>query len=485
VHTQPRPWPAPPFKLGPAPHRYGGAAGLPEVVDVVVIGGGPAGYPAASLLGRAGLRVALVEEGLLGGECTNYGCIPTKALYSKLLHALQAGSKPQPLPGLAEWAWRGPVESSRRGVGEILESAGVWVVRGRAGLAGERLIEVEGGPSLRAERAVVVAVGSEPSHPRGLEPDGFLVVDNRGFLEALRRDPQRILIVGAGAVGVEYATLLAMAGREVYLVEIMPRILPGIERGVAQSVEGSLRRMGVRVWKRSRVEGLERLGDRAARVRVAGHGVVEVDLVVVATGRRPATRGIGLEAVKARLDDKGYLGVERPHMRAGPPWLYAAGDAAGPPLLAHKAFHEGIAAAHSILGIKPPEPGPIPMVVYTHPEAVSVGASLEEARAQGIEAVEARVPVGALARVSIEGGGRGFVKIVYDPATHRILGFHAHLPGASELAGYAAYLIARGAKLEEVASTIHPHPTLSEALWEAAKAALGEPVHVLAASTRR
>ncbi|MEB2837374.1 MAG: NAD(P)/FAD-dependent oxidoreductase [Desulfurococcales archaeon] len=456
---------------------------MPETVDVVVIGGGPAGYPAAAILARSGMRVALVEEHLLGGECTNYGCIPTKALYSRLLHSRLAGAPPPGLGGLAEWAWSGPVARSRVGVEEILSTAGVWVVRGRARLAGERLVVVEGGPELRAERAVLLAPGSEPGYPRGLEPDGEVVVDNRGFLEAIRRQPSRILIVGGGPVGVEYATIAALAGLEAILVEVMPRLLPGVDRSLGQAVESSLRRMGVRVYKRSTVERLERI-PRGARVWISGHGSVEVDLVVVATGRRPSTRGLGLREAGVPVDEKGYIVVERPSMRTPAPWAYAAGDAAGPPLLAHKAFHESLAAAHSILGRPRRPPGPVPLVVYTHPEAASVGLTLEEARRRGVEAVEARASVGALARVGIEGGERGFVKIVYEAGTHRILGVHAFLPEAGELAGYAASLIGRGATLEDLASTVHPHPTVSEALWEAAMAALGEPVHLRGASRR-
>ena len=457
--------------------------GLPERVDVVVIGGGPAGYPAAALLGRAGLRVALVERHLLGGECTNYGCIPTKALYTRLLHARLSRLSPPPLWELARWAWEDPVAHSRRGVGEILERAGVWVIRGEARLAGERLVEVEGGPLLEAERAVILAPGSLPGHPRGLEPDGVVVVDNRGFLEALGRRPGRALIVGGGPVGVEYATILSMAGAEVTLVEVMPRILPGMDKSLGQAVEASLRRSGVRVVKRSTVKALERR-EGYVRAEIPGHGVVEADLVVVATGRRPATKGLGLEAAGVPVGDGGYIEVERPCMRAGKPWAYAAGDAVGPPLLAHKAFHESVAAAQCILGLKPRRPSPVPMVVYTHPEVASVGLTLDQALARGLRAREARVSVAALARVYMEGGERGFVKIVYEDGTHRILGIHAFLPGAGELAGYASHLIASGATLEELASTIHPHPTVSEALWEAAMAALGREVHVSKASIR-
>jgi dihydrolipoamide dehydrogenase len=321
-----------------------GAESLPEVVDVVVIGGGPAGYPAAALLGRAGLRVALVEKHLLGGECTNYGCIPTKALYSKLLHASLSQRDPQPLDALAEWAWEDPVTHSRRGVGEILERAGVWVIQGEARLRGERLVDVEGGPSLRAERAVILAPGSIPVYPRGLEPDGVVVVDNRGFLGALRRRPSRALIVGGGPVGVEYATILSMARVEVALVEVMTRLLPGMDRSLGQAVEASLRRSGVRVLKKSTVKSLKRR-ETYATAEIAGHGVVEADLVVVATGRRPATGGLGLEGAGVPLGEGGFVEVERPCMRAGSTWAYAAGDAAGPPLLAHKAFHESVAAA--------------------------------------------------------------------------------------------------------------------------------------------
>jgi dihydrolipoamide dehydrogenase len=457
---------------------------LLESVDVVVVGGGPGGYPAAALLARAGLRVALVERHLLGGECTNYGCIPTKAAISRLSHARLAGAQAPSLEGLAGWALDAAAARSREGVRELLARAGVWVVEGDARIAGPGLVEVEGGPSLRAERAVLAAPGTLPSWPPGLEPDEELVVTNRGFFQAIRRGgPASALVVGGGPVGVEYATILAMASVEVTLVELMPRLLPGMDRSLSQAAEASLRRLGVRVARRATAR-VTRRGASGVEAEVSGLGAATYDLAVVATGRRPATRGLGLERAGARLDERGFAVVERPSMMAAP-GLYVAGDAAGPPLLAHKAFHESIQAAEAILGSEPRPMGPVPVVVYTHPEVASVGMTLEEAAGAGFEAAEARVPVGALARVWMEGGERGFVKLVYDASTHRLLGFHASMPGAGELAAHAAALIAGGATLEDVAASVHPHPTLSEALWEAALAALGRGAHVARASTRR
>ena len=458
--------------------------GTPEKVDVVVIGGGPAGYPAAAILARHGLRVALVEERLLGGECTNYGCIPTKAMLSRLTSANLAGSPHEGLDGLASWAWEAAAARSREGVRDLLVRAGVWVLEGHAVLEGPHRVSVDGGPSLEAERAVLAAPGTRPVWPEGLEPDGEVVVTNREFMDRLRRGgPANALVVGGGPVGVEYATILGLAGVEVTLVEVMPRLLPGLDKSLGQAAERALRRLGVRVARRSTAKVVGR-GPSWAEVEVSSLGRGEYDLVVVATGRAPATRGIGLEAAGARLYSRGYVEVERPSMQAGP-GLYVAGDAAGPPLLAHKAFHESVQAAHAILGREPPTHGPVPMVVYTHPEVASVGLTLEEAAKRGIDAVEARVPAGALARVWMEGGEQGFVKLVYEEHTHRLLGFHAFLPHAGELAGYAAGLIARGATLEGITSTVHPHPTVSEAIWEAAMAALGWGVHTAGASKRR
>jgi len=454
-----------------------------ERVDVVVVGGGPGGYPAAALLARSGLRVALVEEHLLGGECTNYGCIPTKALISRLHAARRAAAAPPGLPGLAEWAWGVAAARSRGGVEELLERSGVWVVRGRASIEGPRRVSVEGGPELEAERALLLAPGSEPHAPRGLEPDGELVVTNRGFREALRRGPASALVVGGGPVGVEYSFILALAGVEVTLVEAMPRLLPGMDRSLSQAVEGLLRGLGVRVVKRATAR-LARRGGGGVEAEITGLGLAGFDVVVVATGRRPRTRGLGLERAGVRVGEGGFVEARRPGMEAAP-GVYVAGDAAGPPLLAHKAYHESLQAAASILGGTPVEPGPTPLVVYTAPEAASVGLTLEEASRRGLDAVEVRVPAGSLARVWLEGGERGFVKLVYEEPAGRLLGVHAFLPHAGELAAYAAHLIGSGATLRQLASTQHPHPTVSEALWEAALAALGRGVHTLRASRRR
>ncbi|MCE4604217.1 MAG: dihydrolipoyl dehydrogenase [Aeropyrum sp.] len=454
-----------------------------EKFDLVVIGGGPGGYPAAVRASQLGLNVALVEADSLGGECTNYGCIPTKALlYPSGLAASLArlefakGHVEIDFEGLMDWV-SGVVESVSGGVSSLLKGYGVEVLRGRARISAPGVVEVEGVGSIGYEK-LIVATGTSPARIPGLEPDGDVVHDNRSILR-LRRKPGRMLIVGGGYIGVEYATVMSRLGVEVTVVELMERLLPTMMRDFSRVVERRLRSEGVRILTGRKVESLERR-EGYAKARISGVGEEEFDTVLVAVGRKPNSRGLGLEGLGVKTDSHGYIVVNE-GMETTSPGVYASGDVSGPPLLAHKAFLQGVVAAERAAGDSTAayDARAVPAVVYTDPELATTGLTLDEAKKMGVDAAETRLPLAALARVALEGCRECFAKIVYERSTGAVLGFHVAAPHASEIIAEATLAIEMGATVEDLASTIHPHPSVSESVKEVAELALERPIHYI------
>ncbi len=456
---------------------------MAEKFDLVVVGGGPGGYPAAVRASQLGMSVALIEEDKLGGECTNYGCIPTKAMLHPALAALALKRLGAAVDLDFESVVRFAEETASRvrgGVETLLKGYGVEVIRGKARVKDSGVLYVEGYGEVRYSK-LVLALGTRPSTLPGLEPDGSVVFDNRSVM-GLRRKPGRMLIVGGGYVGVEYATVMASLGVEVHLVEIMDRLLPGMDRDLARVAERHLRSLGVNVYTSSRLEGLERREGYAKASVSTPRGKVEVeaDAVLVAVGRRPNTGGVGLEKIGVELDERGYVRVNE-GMETSSPGVYASGDVTGPPLLAHKAFLQAVVAAERAAGDKSSayDPRAVPAVVYTEPELASAGMTLEEARKAGFSAAEKRYPLASLARVSMEGCRDCFIKIVYEEGSKAVLGVHVAAPHASEIIAEAVLAMEMGATLEDLALTIHPHPTVSEAIREAAEFILERPIHYI------
>lgn len=447
-----------------------------RVFDLIVVGSGPGGYPAAIAAAKAGLRVALVEDRGVGGECVLYGCVPSKALvaaYKGLRQVRLAGGEAS-LPIEASLSYsRSVALSSSSGLRELMERLGIEIYDGRGRLTPGGTVEV-GGQRLEARLGVIYAPGSVPLIPEPLRiNDNTRVLDNRGLFEkGLPERAESVAIVGGGYIGVELAQVLALAGLKVHLFEAMDRLLPALERDLALIVRRILTRLGAKIYTKTPVTGLERSG-RRLRV-LAKNRSVEVDSVIVAVGRRPVVS----EALRAgaTLTEGGFIAVNSCN-RTTVPWLYSTGDAAGPPLLAHKAIHESLSALHCMLGGEPRGLGPVPQVVFGIVDLVSVGETLEEARTRDPEAYEVRIPTGGFSSQRIQGIAEGFAKIVV--SKERIVGFHAAFPGASEAAGEASLLVSRMLSVEDVAEAIHPHPTMSEALWETAMEALEGAIHVL------
>lgn len=451
--------------------------------DVVVIGSGIGGYPAACYLADRGLSVAVVEEHLVGGECTNYGCVPSKALYhfAESLKSLEKvrGPVPYDWQDLANWV-REVVREVREGLENLLEAKGVAVYRGRGRVLSARKVAVEArGEAAELEASnIVLAMGTDPSDIPVAKFDGRNVISNREAL-FLEERPSSVLIVGGGVVGVELANMFSSLGVEVTLVELLEHILPFTDRDIAAALKSHLLQRGVRVLERTTVARVEVVGNKCLAELSSGDRL-EVDKVVVGVGRKPKTRGVGLENIAVDLDEKGFIRVgERLETRT--PGVYASGDVVGGPLLAHKALLESIAVAKRIAGEESftIDYKLVPITIFTGLEVASMGYTEKELLANSVKYVKYRVPMHYLSSIRVKGYRSSFAKILLDERGEKVLGVHIVAPSASEVISSYLPLYAGKLKLKEVAKTPYPHLTVSESLREAAEYILGEPVHAI------
>ena len=456
-----------------------------EVYDLAVVGGGPGGYPGALYAAMKGKSVVLVEAEGLGGECTGFGCVPTKALLSLAAAVFEArrwGAAVRVGPGDVVERVKRLVARLRDGIGFLLEKRGVTVVRGFARLVarGEIAVEGEEGGSRIGYRSLLLAPGSLSYVPKSMLAGGARVYDNRAALRELVGDPPgEVLVVGGGAAGVEFAQVFAGLGSRVVLVEALKRLLPGMEPGLGAYASRLLRRLGVAVVKGCPVNSLTPRGERVEAV-ICGKRYL-FDAVIALTGRRPRTRGLGLEDVGVETDEAGFIRVDE-NLRTSISNIYAAGDAAGPPLLAHKAIHQSLVASSNAIGERARyNPHATPMVVYGLVELAQVGyTSMYEARKNGYtSARELRIRLGGVSYAAISGAEDGYVKLVYDPEDGRLLGLAAASPHASDMAAAAALIMAGNISLEDAVEILYPHPSAIEALYEALMAALGRPLHYI------
>ena len=458
--------------------------------EAVVIGGGPAGYVAAIRLAQLGVRTLCVEREAWGGVCLNWGCIPSKALISaatqwdRLQHAATVGISVEGARfDLAQTqAWKdGIVAQLTGGVEGLLRANGADRLLGTARLLAPDRVEVrtqEGRTvQVRAERAVVLATGARPVELPGFAVDGERILDARVAV-GLTEVPERLLVIGGGVIGLELGTMYQRLGSRLTVVELSDALLPGVDRDLVRVVERRLRARGGEVLTGARATGWEARGGGVAVALRQGERatVVEADRVLVATGFRPNSEALGLDAVGVRLDARGHVAVDASY-RTSVPGVYAIGDVTGPPYLAHKAFKEAEVAAEVIAGRTVGRDWyALPAAVFTDPEIATVGLSEAEARRQGREVRIGRFPFSALGRALSLQESDGFVKVVADG--ERVLGVGIVGPEASELIAEAALALEMVAAPEDVALTIHPHPTLSEAVMEAFKHAVGEAIHI-------
>jgi dihydrolipoamide dehydrogenase len=463
--------------------------------DFAVIGSGPGGYVAAIKAAQLGLKVAVVEKmATFGGTCLNIGCIPSKALLHTSEMFEQAGHKFEGFgikvgtPKLdlkAMMAHKDQVvEANTSGVAFLFKKNKIDAFTGTGSIPvpGQVKITAANGSSQTIEaKAIVIATGSESMPLKGVEIDETRVVSSTGAL-ALPQVPGRLIVVGAGVIGLELGSVWRRLGSEVTVVEFLDRILPGMDSEVAKQTQRLLQKQGVAFRLSSKVASVDKKGKtlKVAIEPAAGGAAetLEADVVLVAIGRRAYTDGLGLDAIGVARDDRGRVAVDD-HFQTNVSGIYAIGDAIRGPMLAHKAEDEGVAVAEIIAGqAGHVDYGVIPAVVYTSPEIASVGRGEEELKQAGVEYRVGKFPFSANGRARAMGEKDGFVKILADAATDRVLGGHIVGPYAGELIAEIAVLMEFQGAAEDLARICHAHPTLSEAVREAAFAAWTKPIHI-------
>jgi dihydrolipoamide dehydrogenase len=493
--------------------------------DLVIVGGGPGGYPAAIRAAELGLKTALVDKERVGGVCLNWGCIPTKAMLrsAEVLETMQHSAEYGVLADNVRLDYSAVVKRKERvtktltdGVASLLRANGVTVVNGHARFAGPRTVEVvgvgeaplgaggplynappapDGRPRARLEgRNLIVATGSTPVllPIPGIDLPGVVTSDGAFLLGEV---PRRILIIGASAVGAEWATMFHAFGAEVTMVELLPTLLPAEDQDMGKALARSFARRGIKVQTRRTVSeiapaGTGKGGSGPLRVTVTDPDgqhpeQVETDVVLVGVGRRPNTAGLELERAGIATDQRGWVQVDD-QLRTSVPGVHAIGDVTGKVLLAHVASHQGLVAAGVIAGHdERMDYKAVPAATFTHPEVASVGLTEAAAAEAGHDVVVGRFPFTALGRAQTYGATEGLVKVVAERGYREVLGVHIIGPSASDLIPEGVLAMHLEATLDDIADTIHAHPTLGESTMEAAMVALGLPVHVAPARARR
>ena len=461
--------------------------------EALVIGAGPGGYVAGIRLGQLKKKAIVVERDKPGGICLNVGCIPSKALinaskyYDKVKnHGAEMGLLADNLRvdmGKMQ-AWKGDVVSKLTGgVRTLLKANGCDYRTGTAKLVSKNTVEVTDAAgavtTIQADH-IVIATGSRPIEIPGFAFDGKRIVDSTGALD-FTTVPERFIVVGGGYIGIEIGTLYAKLGSKVTVVEALPTILAGNDPEIIQVVARKLKKLGVELMTGAKAKSWTEAGARAAvTLGVDGGGrdvTLEADKVLIAVGRRPNSEGLGLEQVGVKVD-RGFVPVDK-QLRTNVPGIYAIGDVAGQPMLAHKASKEAEVVAEVIAGHRAEmDVRCIPAVIFSDPEVATAGISAEEGTRRGRQVKVGKFPFAALGRAIANADTDGFVKVVIDAQTKEVLGIHVVGNGASDVIAEAALAIEMGALADDIALTIHAHPTLPEAIMEAAKASLGEAIHI-------
>jgi dihydrolipoamide dehydrogenase len=464
-----------------------------KTYDVVVIGGGPGGYPCSIRLGQLKQKVLCVEKEEVGGVCLNWGCVPSKAViatshtYEKVKsgpsYGLLVDNPRIDANKLQDWK-DGIVKRLTTGVKGLFRGNGVELLYGEARVTGPRTVTVktrEGTTeTIEATKAIVIATGSSTIEIPTFKFDGQRVIGAKEAV-SLREIPRRLLVIGGGIIGMELGGAYQRLGSELTVVEMLPNVLTGVDADVAAVVEKTYVRHGAKIYKSARALGYEVQKDGSVAVRVEIDGKSETlvtDKVIVAVGMRPNGAGIGLEELGVKVE-KGFVPTDNLG-RTNVPGIYAIGDCSSMPMLAHKATKEGEVVAEVIAGHKAAKDWvAITAAIFTDPEIATVGLGEEQAKAKGIEVRIGKFPFSALGRAMAVNETDGFIKVVADKKTHEILGFHIVGPSATDLISEGALALEMHAFLEDVGLTIHPHPTLGEGMMEASQNALGHAIHIL------
>jgi dihydrolipoamide dehydrogenase len=465
--------------------------------DVAIVGSGPGGSVAAIRCGQLGLRTLLIDEGRLGGVCLNWGCIPSKAIISAAKdykHALHGADKgltfADPIvdmPKLVAWK-QGVVDKLTGGVAQLLKANKVEVASARATLTGPTSLDLVSGKERRTVQAkhVLVATGSSTVEIPGFKFDEKRILSSTGALE-LKQVPRHLVIIGGGVIGLELGCAYHNLGSKVTVVEMMDQLVPGVDVDIAKGLERILKRKGFAVHLKARAKEAKVSGS-GVKVTFESNGTehaVDCDYVLVSVGRRPNTKNLGLEKAGVKLDDRGFVPTDL-QKRSNVPTVWAIGDITHGPMLAHKASKEGLVAAEAIAAaLKGTTTGAaadwvtIPGVIFTDPEIATAGMTEAQAKAAGHAVKTGTFQVGGLGRAMASGETEGLYKVIADAKTDALLGVHILGAGASDLISEAVLALEMGATAEDLALTVHPHPTLSEGLMEAAEALHGKAIHAV------
>jgi dihydrolipoamide dehydrogenase len=462
--------------------------------DLIVIGAGPGGYVAAIRGAQLGMRVACIDENAeLGGTCLRVGCIPSKALLesSERYYEAKKGALSEHGIGVGEVTLDLAALLARKdkvvgqltsGVAFLFKKNGITPYRGRGRLLAPGRVEVEqasGGTETLEAKHVLVATGSVPATIPGVVLDGDRIGTSTEAL-SYPTVPERLIVIGAGYIGLEMGSVWARLGSQVTVLEYLKEFLPAVDAEIAKLAQRSFTKQGLKIQLGVRVTGATAKGERVAVTYEEGGEpkTVEGDRVLVATGRRPNTEGLGARELGVKLDARGFIEVDD-HYRTTVPGVWAIGDVIPGPMLAHKAEEEGVAAVEHMAGL----PGhvnydAIPGIIYTHPEVAGVGKTEQQLKAEGVPYKKGTFPFSANGRAKAMADTEGLVKILAHAKTDRILGFHVIGPHASDLAAEGAVAIEFSASAEDLARSVHAHPTLSEVVKEAALAAGGRVIHM-------
>jgi len=465
---------------------------MPDRYDVVIIGAGPGGYVAAIRAAHLGLKTACVDgRGSLGGTCLNIGCIPSKALLQSsekfaevrqgfTEHGITVGEVGLDLRAMMERKDK-VVTTLTRGVEFLFRKNKVDWLRGKGRIAAPGRVAVAGADDASQEieaTSIIIASGSESTPLPGVGIDERRIVSSTGAL-SLDHVPDRLVVIGGGYIGLELGSVWRRLGAKVTVVELLDHIVPNMDRDLGQALQRALARSGIEFKLGTKVVGLrEAQGGLSLEIEGPERQALAADTVLVSIGRRPYTEGLGLDAVGVALDEQGRIVVDD-SFATNIPGIYAIGDVIRGPMLAHKAEEEGIALAERLAGQKPQvDYDAIPAVIYTWPEVASVGKTEEELKVAGVPYRTGKFPFTANPRARTNGYTEGFVKILAESETDRVLGIHIIGPDAGTLIAEATLAKEFGASAEDIARTCHAHPTLSEALKEAALAVDGRAIHI-------
>ncbi|HWP38328.1 MAG TPA: dihydrolipoyl dehydrogenase [Gemmatimonadales bacterium] len=464
---------------------------MPNSFDVLIIGGGPAGYVCAIRAGQLGLTTAVVERDKLGGVCVNVGCIPSKALLHSAYVANLVAHDAKALGvnvsgvtldfGAAIKHSRQVSEQNSKGVEFLMKKHKVTVIRGQAKLLAGRKVQV-GNDTYTAGKALVIATGTRVKGlpQAGLEINKTSVISSDEAL-FLDKAPKSLAVIGAGAVGCEFADILNAFGTQVTLIEVLPRVLPLEDAECSAALTRAFKKRKIEILTGARVKGAKVRPDGVTLEVESGGETrkVEVEKVLMAAGRALNTDGLGLDAAGVKLDERGFIQVDQ-QLKTTADGVYAIGDIAGPPMLAHKGSREGVFVAETIAGRKP-HPiryDNVPSVTYCHPEVASIGLTEEQCKERKLDYVVGRFPLSANGRARAAMETEGFVKIIRDQKYGEILGAHIVASHASEMIHELAVARENEYTVEEIELAVHAHPTLSEAVAEAALDSLGRALHV-------